>query len=119
VRDGVVPANRRASDRQRIRRQVLFRYEKQRVFNVDATADISHGGLFIATTRPLVVGARVVGFLRADNKGEAPPIRFDGEVAWRSPRLEDSPKGPGIGVRFTHLDLDARRRLDRMLASFA
>ncbi len=108
--------NRRVSRRGTIRRQLLFRHVDQAVFSVDATVDVSEGGLFIATARPLVVGSRIIGIMRVDRHGEAPPIRFDGEVTWRSPRLDDSPKGPGVGVRFTHLEPGSRRRLDALLA---
>ena len=114
-RDAAVP-NRRGARRQRTKRQLLFRRVDQAVFNVDVVADVSQGGLFIVTERPLVVGSRIVGVMRVDAEGTTPPVRFDGEVTWRSPRLDDSHKGPGVGVRFTHIEPGSRQRLLALLA---
>jgi type IV pilus assembly protein PilZ len=82
-------------------------------FITDYTVNISKGGLFIRTSLPLEIGARVRLRLTLPD-GEA-PFALDGVVRWiASPR--DKEKGsPGMGIEFVDFDEDVKRRLEAMV----
>jgi uncharacterized protein (TIGR02266 family) len=72
--------------------------------------DISQGGLFIATRRPLGVGSEV----RLQIEKPDSVIEVRGMVAWV--QTEASPERPaGMGIRFGKLRLDQRRAITRLV----
>ena len=76
--------------------------------------DISQGGLFIATSRPLAIGSEVRLKLEQDDSR----IEVRGTVAWAQ---TDATLGrqPGMGIRFGQLCLDQRRALSRFVQDVA
>jgi len=80
---------------------------------MDATENLSRGGLFVQTTERFAVGQRVdlsVGF-----PGLLAPVALRGEVVWLRPAREDTVGGVGIRVP----DEADRRRLDEVLGGRA
>ena len=70
------------------------------------TRDISPGGVFITTKKPLPLQAEVTLTLRLDPKG--PALTFHGHVV-------NSLKGLGMGVEFTEMSDEARSMLQKFV----
>ena len=80
---------------------------------LDATENLSRGGLFVQTSERFTVGQIVhlsVGF-----PGLLEPVALEGEVVWVRPAREDA--AGGVGLRVT--DEADRRRLDDVLGGRA
>jgi type IV pilus assembly protein PilZ len=90
-------------------------YERMNAFFADYTKNISKGGTFIKTTRPLPVGSRCQFALSLPALPE--PLLLDGEVAWVLAREDARERGaePGMGVRFVFEDEGARRDFERVV----
>jgi type IV pilus assembly protein PilZ len=91
------PHDRRTAPRGPIRLRVD--YERMNAFFADYTKNISNGGTFIKTSRPLPVGTRFLFALAVPALSE--PVTLDGEVTWVL-KEEDAAEGrePGMGIRF-------------------
>jgi uncharacterized protein (TIGR02266 family) len=82
--------------------EVEVNVESDHNFYTGFTQNISEGGLFIATTKLLPMGAKVAFAFRFDPKVE--PLSVYGVVRWlreSSPLTDDAP--PGMGVQFVDL----------------
>jgi type IV pilus assembly protein PilZ len=79
------------------------RYRRLNAFFADYTRNVSRGGTFIRTTRPLSPGTRFL--FRLVIPGRDAPLALAGEVV----RVESGP-GAGMGIRF--IWEDDRRRAD-------
>ena len=77
-------------------------YKKLNSFFADYTKNISKGGTFIKTKKPLPIGTRFVFKLTVPRR-EA-PFELLGEVVWSKADGDE----PGMGVRFIYSD-DAQR----------
>ena len=73
-------------------------YKKMNSFFADYTKNISKGGTFIKTKKPLPVGTQFLFKLTVPHR-EA-PFELLGEVAWARADGED----PGMGIRFVYTD---------------
>ncbi len=78
----------------------------------DEVTNISGGGLFLRTDRPLPVGT--VLYMSIDAGLSDGPISVVGKVAWLRPTGESEPAG--IGVSFLPLEPGEQRRLAEYLA---
>jgi type IV pilus assembly protein PilZ len=107
-------------------------YKRLNTFFYDYTKNISKGGTFIKTDRPLAIGTMFLFRLIFPVTGDPTlgPIELRGEVRWvvgpgettASPPPSPSPSPssppspgpePGMGIRFVYGDPDERGRLDR------
>ena len=80
----------------------------------DATENVSAGGLFLRTDRPLERGTRIP--LQLGFPGLMEPVEFEVEVVWR--RM-DGPQGPaGVAVRVPVDRPDDRQRLARLAETY-
>ena len=84
-------------------------------FLADATANISVGGMFIQTERPLAVGTRFR--LRLALPGDLRPIDATGEVRWIVSQ-EEGHRIPGMGIRFEEISDSSRRRVEKLLSDW-
>jgi uncharacterized protein (TIGR02266 family) len=66
--------------------------------------NISAGGMFIQTDKPLAVGQEITTTLSVSNNRE--PIKITGQIVWRVP--------DGIGVKFTATDKDLEEMIDNL-----
>jgi type IV pilus assembly protein PilZ len=95
--------------------EVRVDYEQMNSFFADYTKDISKGGSFIKTERPLPIGTRCRFSFSLPALSE--PLILIGEVAWILPveaaqaRNED----PGMGVRFLFADDEAREDFEALM----
>src|SRR6478672_6569527 len=69
-------------------------YKKLNSFFADYTKNISKGGTFIKTKKPLPIGTRFVFTLNVPNRPN--PFELVGEVAWSRSDGEE----PGMGIKF-------------------
>ncbi|MGC4115489.1 MAG: TIGR02266 family protein [Myxococcales bacterium] len=84
--------------------ELKVEYRKVNSFFADYTKNISKGGTFIKTKKPLPVGTQFLFKLSVPHR-EA-PFELLGEVAWARGDGEE----PGMGIRFVYTD--PRQRAD-------
>jgi len=77
-------------------------YKKLNSFFADYTKNISKGGTFIKTKKPLPVGTRFLFKLTVPKRDAA--FELLGEVVWSKPDGDE----PGMGIRFIYQD-DSQR----------
>jgi type IV pilus assembly protein PilZ len=79
--------------------------------------NISAMGIFVKTTDPLRIGARLM--LAFEPPGYE-PFKLEGEVAWINPvRANGDNPNPGMGVRFVNLRAEDRERLVEVIRTIA
>ena len=84
-------------------------------FFADYTKNISRGGMFIKTPRPLEVGSRCQFSLSLPALSD--PVALEGEVAWVLGEEEARQRGeePGMGIRFVFTDEAAEHEFERLV----
>jgi len=105
--------NRRDEERAPI--ELRVEYKRINSFFADYTRNISRGGTFIRTDRPLDTGTEFVFRLQIPNLAE--PLRLHGRVQWVvqvESATEDQPAGMGIG--FVYQDEAERQRVEGSVA---
>jgi type IV pilus assembly protein PilZ len=99
--------------------ELKVEYKRLNTFFYDYTKNISKGGTFIKTERPLDIGTIFLFKLMVPSREE--PIALRGEVRWvikeGSPRPPDVPADhePGMGIRFVYDDDQHRDRLEQVV----
>jgi type IV pilus assembly protein PilZ len=101
--------DKRASERAAITLRVD--YKRMNTFFADYTKNISKGGTFIRTSKPLDIGTEFVFVLSFPSKdGE---LRLKGKVVWVVGDEKASPDEPaGMGIRFLFKDDSERQKVD-------
>jgi type IV pilus assembly protein PilZ len=99
-------AEQRAGERSAI--ELKVEYERMNSFFYDYTKNISRGGTFIRTDRPLDIGTRFVFKLTVP--GLSGLLQLTGEVRWLR-RPEEGPD-PGMGIQFVFADEEDRAVVD-------
>jgi len=95
-------------------------YERMNSFFADYTKNISKGGTFIKTARPLPLGARCQFAFALPALSD--PLMLEGEVAFMLTPGEAQQRGAeaGMGIRFVFRDVAAQRDfadlVERMMA---
>jgi type IV pilus assembly protein PilZ len=98
--------DRRVASRAAI--ELSVEYKRLNTFFADYTRNISKGGTFIRTDRPLDVTTEFVFALRI--KGLEEPLRLRGRVKWVVSVAAATPDSPaGMGIEFMYVN-DAERR---------
>jgi uncharacterized protein (TIGR02266 family) len=104
---------RRSARRARIA-GVRVTYESAAGERVDAdTVDLSRGGLFVRTARPLAVGKRIA--IEITVIGEPAPWSALGRVVWIREKGEGDTRPPGMGVKMIDVDDAVVAAIDRMV----
>jgi type IV pilus assembly protein PilZ len=99
--------------------ELKVEYKRLNTFFYDYTKNISKGGTFIKTERPLDIGTIFLFKLMVPSRDE--PIALRGEVRWvikeGAPRPPDVPADhdPGMGIRFVYDDDQHRNRLEQVV----
>jgi type IV pilus assembly protein PilZ len=99
--------------------ELKVEYKRLNTFFYDYTKNISKGGTFIKTERPLDIGTIFLFKLMVPSREE--PIALRGEVRWvikeGAPRPPDVPADhePGMGIRFVYDDDQHRDRLEQVV----
>jgi type IV pilus assembly protein PilZ len=98
--------NRRHEGRTPI--ELKVEYKRINTFFADYTKNISRGGTFIGTTRPLDVGTEFIFALTIP--GMIEPLKLRGRVIWTNPVSNSSPANPpGMGIEFQYTNDQERR----------
>lgn len=110
--------DRRGQDRAAITLKVD--YKRLNTFFADYTKNISKGGTFIRTVRPLEIGTEFVFVLTVpEPKLDNAPVQLEltGEVKWVIAEAEATEKMPaGMGIQFLFKDDRERRRVEEFVA---
>ena len=87
-----------AESRQHVRAPIELKvdYKKMNSFFADYTKNISKGGTFIKTKKPLPIGTRFLFKLSIPHRDN--PFELLGEVVWSKSDGEE----PGMGIRFIY-----------------
>jgi len=81
--------------------ELKVEYKRLNTFFADYTKNISRGGTFIATDKPLPIGTDFVFALGVPNMPE--PVRLRGRVIWTTPAEEATKANPcGMGIEFQY-----------------
>lgn len=89
-------------------------YKRLNTFFADYTRNISKGGTFIRTERPLAVETEFVFALTI--RGLAEPLRLRGRVKWIVPPEGATPKSPsGMGIEFQYANDDERHATEAIV----
>ncbi len=100
------PDERRHESRTPI--ELKVEYKRVNTFFADYTRNISRGGTFIATQRPLPEGTEFIFALGVP--GLVEPLRLTGKVIWTVAPSDSSPANPaGMGIEFQYSSDDERR----------
>jgi len=81
-------------------------YKKMNSFFADYTKNISKGGTFIKTKKPLPIGTRFLFKLTVPHRPE--PFELLGEVVWSKTDVEE----PGMGIRFIYTSHEQRSEFE-------
>lgn len=95
--------------------ELKVEYKRLNSFFADYTRNISRGGTFIRTDRPLDIGTEFVFRLQIPNLDE--PLRLHGRVQWvvtTESATDEQPAGMGIG--FVYQDEAERQRVEGSVA---
>ncbi len=103
--------NRRRS--QRLHHELPVAYKSVGSFLSDWATNISQGGLFINTRKPLPVGTVVKLIIQLP--GTEFPFDMTGQVTRVCEWGDRTRAAPGMGVEFTHLDASKRERIDAFI----
>jgi uncharacterized protein (TIGR02266 family) len=98
----------------RLHHEIPVAYRSVGSFLSDWATNISHGGLFINTRKPLAVGTPVKILV------QLPGASFPFELAGRVTRVTQfdntSNMVPGMGIEFTEVDEDKRKQIESFVA---
>ena len=108
----------RQHERAPIRLQLNYRDATGGNFLYETATNISRGGLFIETKRPVPIGACLV--VRFQIPNDEDDLEMDGEVMWVKPWVEggDNPN-PGMGIRFENLSAKDRMTIASIVQAIA
>lgn len=111
--DDASDSDRRGHDRAPI--ELKVEYKRQNAFFADFTRNISRGGTFIRTTRPLPIGTEFLFKLFVPKLDE--PLHLIGEVQWivTEAEAEEGGREPGMGIRFTYRSGASREEIDQIV----
>jgi type IV pilus assembly protein PilZ len=88
--------------------ELAVEYKRVNTFFSDYTRNISRGGTFIRTEKPLAIGTEFVFALTVPNLPE--PMKLRGRVKWVIPTESASESSPaGMGIEFLYRDAEERR----------
>ncbi len=86
-------------------------YKRLNTFFADYTKNISKGGTFIRTTKPLALGTEFV-FVLTVPEPKAVHLELTGEVKWIVSEAEAAPDQPaGMGIQFVFKDEGEQARV--------
>ena len=90
-------------------------YERMNAFFADYTKNISKGGTFIKTARPLPLGTHFLFALSVPALSE--PVQLNGEVTWvlTAETAAKKAEEPGMGIRFVFESEGAREAFEKLV----
>jgi type IV pilus assembly protein PilZ len=105
-------SDRRIADRHAI--ELRVEYRRLNTFFADYTKNISKGGTFIRTEKPLDVGTEFIFALAIPQLSE--PLRLRGRVVWTTTPDRANDESPsGMGIRFQYTDDKERAETEEVV----
>ncbi len=105
-------SDRRIANRSAI--ELSVEYKRLNTFFSDYTRNISKGGTFIRTDRPLDVTTEFIFALTIRGLGE--PLRLRGQVKWIVKPSDATPNSPaGMGIEFMYANAEERRATESIV----
>ena len=118
--EGLAPADDERRDEDRTSITLKVDYKRLNTFFADYTKNISKGGTFIRTVKPLEIGTQFVFVLTVpEPKQDNAPVRLEltGEVKWVVTEAEATDAKPaGMGIQFVFRDETERKRVEDFVA---
>jgi type IV pilus assembly protein PilZ len=111
-----VKSGRDAREHVRAPIELKVEYKKMNTFFSDYTKNISKGGTFIKTDRPLKVGTEFVFKLFVPAQDE--PFTLRGQVAWVNTEAESQRPDVnehGMGIRFLYADDSQKKKFEAVV----
>lgn len=96
----------------RVSAEVKIDYRTVGSFITDYAANISNGGVFVATSLPMSVDQKVR--LRITLPGHDLPFALEGVVRWSRPAVEGE-VNPGMGIEFVDFDDVLKNELEQFV----
>jgi type IV pilus assembly protein PilZ len=94
--------------------ELSVEYKRLNTFFADYTRNISKGGTFIRTERPLDVTTEFVFALTI--RGLPEPLRLHGRVKWIVSSADATPTSPaGMGIEFMYVNDEERRETEAIV----
>jgi type IV pilus assembly protein PilZ len=107
--DDARPSERRGTARHAITLRVD--YKRMNTFFADYAKNISKGGTFIRTSKPLGIGTEFVFVLSIP--GQAEHLQLNGEVMWTVDEAQTTAELPaGMGIRFRFAEPSEKKALE-------
>jgi type IV pilus assembly protein PilZ len=107
-----VSQDRRIGNRAAI--ELNVEYKRLNTFFADYTRNISKGGTFIRTDRPLDLATEFIFALTI--RGLAEPLRLRGRVKWIVTTTDATPSSPaGMGIEFQYANDEERRATESIV----
>jgi type IV pilus assembly protein PilZ len=107
--DDVRWSDRRSSPRHHITLRVD--YKRMNTFFADYAKNISKGGTFIRTSKPLDIGTEFMFVLSIP--GQTEQLQLRGEVMWTVEESQANDQRPaGMGIRFRFVDPAEKKKLE-------
>ncbi len=99
-----------SSDKRAAPIELQLDYQRLNTFFADYVKNLSRGGTFVNTKKPLPVGTQFVFVLSVPRIQT--PLRFDGKVMWVT-SIEDSSKAnpPGMGIEIEYPSEEEKQRM--------
>ena len=98
--------------------ELKVEYKRLNTFFADYTRNISRGGTFIGTEKPLKVGTEFVFALGIPHMAE--PLRLRGKVIWTTDVENATKANPaGMGIEFQYADESERRAMEKIVEQLA
>lgn len=105
-------SERRASPRHPI--ELKVEYKRLNSFFADYTRNISKGGSFIRTNKPLAIGTELVFALTIPKLDE--PMKLLGRVVWVVSEKHATEEAPaGMGIRFQYANDEERETVEALV----
>ena len=93
--------------------ELKVEYRRLNTFFADYTKNISRGGTFIKTRKPLDIGTEFVFKLYIPSLDE--PISLQGKVKWIvNPGEEEPGESPGMGIKFTYEGIKGKKEREHI-----
>lgn len=95
--------------------ELKVEYKRINAFFADYTRNISHGGTFITTNKPLPIGTEFVFKLQIPNLEE--PLSIQGQVRWIVHEGEETAEEQeaGMGIRFVYREGAERATIESLV----
>lgn len=94
--------------------ELKVEYKRLNTFFADYTKNISKGGTFIRTTKPLEIGTELLFALTVPKLDE--PVKLLGKVLWVIPEEKATEEAPaGMGIRFQYTSEEERVAVEEIV----